>query len=51
MLAASAVVGKLIRYCPFVRGAFLSGSLSKGVDNGDADIDLFIVSAEKRLWI
>ncbi len=51
MLTASSVVGKVIRCFPFVRGAFLSGSLSKGVDDGNADIDLFIVSAEHRLWI
>lgn len=51
MLAASVLVGKLIRICPFVRGVFLSGSLSKGVNDGDADVDLFIVSAEHRLWI
>lgn len=51
MLAASAVVGRLIRLCPFVRGVFLSGSLSKGVNDGSADIDLFIVSSEHRLWI
>jgi len=51
MLAASHLVGKTLRHFPFLRGAFLSGSLSKGVDSGDADIDLFIVSAEDRLWI
>lgn len=51
MLFASRIVGSFIRYFPFVRAAFLSGSLSKGVDAGNADVDLFIISAEKRLWI
>lgn len=51
MLGATRIVARLIRYFPFVRGAFLSGSLSKGVNDGDADIDLFIVTAEQRLWI
>ncbi len=51
MLTASDLVGKLVGLCPFVRGVFLSGSLSKGVNDGKADIDLFIVSSEHRLWI
>jgi len=51
MLLATKIVAKLLRYFPFVRGAFLSGSLSKGVNDGDADIDLFIITAEQRLWI
>lgn len=51
MLAASALVGRLVKICPFVRGVFLSGSLSKGVNDGSADVDLFIVSSEHRLWI
>ncbi len=51
MLRASRIVGRFLRYFPFVRAAFLSGSLSKGVADGDADVDLFIISAEERLWI
>lgn len=51
MLFAAKIVGKLLRYFPFVRAAFLSGSLSKGVNAGDADVDLFIISAEERLWM
>lgn len=51
MLRATRIVAKLLKYFPFVRGAFLSGSLSKGVNDGDADIDLFIVTAEQRLWV
>ncbi|HUI30871.1 MAG TPA: nucleotidyltransferase domain-containing protein [Candidatus Acidoferrales bacterium] len=51
MLLATGIIGKFLRYFPFVRAVFLSGSLSKGVNDGDADIDLFIISAEERLWI
>ncbi len=51
MLAASAIVGKALKIFPFVRGVFLSGSLSKGVNDGHADIDLFIITPENRLWI
>jgi Nucleotidyltransferase domain len=51
MLAAASLVTLIVRRFPFVRGVFLSGSLSKGVNDGGADIDLFIVSAENRLWI
>ena len=51
MLHATRIIGKLLGLFPFVRAAFLSGSLSKGVNDGDADIDLFIITAEKRLWI
>ncbi|HVD96649.1 MAG TPA: hypothetical protein VNB90_00500 [Cytophagaceae bacterium] len=35
---------------PFVRGIFLSGSVSKGYANEHADIDYFIVTAPGRLW-
>jgi len=51
MLLAAKLVGRFIRHFPFVRAVFLSGSLSKGTNPGDADVDLFIISAEERLWI
>ena len=51
MLLASRLVGSVIGQFPFVKAVFLSGSLSKGVNNGDADLDLFLVSKENRLWI
>jgi len=51
MLYASRVVGSCLKYFPFVRGVYLSGSLSKGVNPGDADVDLFIITPEDRLWI
>ncbi|HYD21126.1 MAG TPA: nucleotidyltransferase domain-containing protein, partial [Flavipsychrobacter sp.] len=36
---------------PFVKGVFVSGSLSKGYADERSDIDFFVVTAQKRLWI
>ncbi len=44
-------MSRLIYFFPFVRGVFISGSLSKGVVPEDADIDYFIVTKRNRLWI
>ncbi len=41
----------IIYWFPFVRGVFVSGSLSKGVIPKDADIDYFIITKRNRLWI
>lgn len=42
---------KLIAKFPYVRGVFISGSLSKGVMGEDGDIDFFIITKPNRLWI
>lgn len=42
---------KLIASFPFVRGVFISGSLSKGVMQKDSDLDYFIVTSLNRLWL
>ncbi|MCT4580634.1 MAG: nucleotidyltransferase domain-containing protein [Flavobacteriales bacterium] len=42
---------KLIAKFPYVRGVFISGSLSKGVMAEDGDIDFFIITKPNRLWI
>lgn len=42
---------KLISQFPYVRGVFISGSLSKGVIDEDGDIDFFIVTQPNRLWV
>jgi hypothetical protein len=42
---------RLIGSFPYVRGVFLSGSISKGYMEPDADIDYFIVTKPGRLWI
>lgn len=43
--------GRLLRFIPFVRGVFLCNNLSFGVVTDTGDIDLFIVSDSKHLWI
>ena len=42
---------KLIGKFPFVRGVFVSGSLSKHCMRADSDVDFFIVTAPGRLWL
>ena len=42
---------KLISKFPYVKGVFISGSLSKGTMGDDGDIDYFIVTAPGRLWV
>jgi hypothetical protein len=44
-------MSRFIACFPFVRGICLSGSISKGFMDKDADIDYFIVTAPGRLWI
>jgi Nucleotidyltransferase domain len=36
---------------PFVRGVFISGSLSKGFMDKKSDLDFFIITEPGRLWI
>jgi hypothetical protein len=43
--------GKLLRFIPFVRGVFLCNNLSFGIATEGGDIDLFIVSDVKHLWL
>src|SRR5258706_389023 len=42
---------RLISSFPFVRGVLLSGSISKGFMDETSDIDYFIITEAKRLWI
>jgi hypothetical protein len=42
---------KLIGKFPYVKGVFISGSLSKGTMGDDGDIDYFIVTSPGRLWV
>jgi len=42
---------RLISWFPFVRGVFISGSLSKGFAAKKDDIDYFIVTEPERLWL
>ncbi len=50
-LKTARLFSRLISWFPFVRGVFLSGSISKGVMKADDDIDYFIVTEPGRLWI
>lgn len=43
--------GRLIAKFPFVRGVLASGSLSKGYMDNNSDLDFFIITAPRRLWI
>jgi predicted nucleotidyltransferase len=42
---------RFISRFPYVRSVCLSGSISKGFIDDDADIDFFIITKPKRLWI
>ncbi|MCB9183361.1 MAG: nucleotidyltransferase domain-containing protein [Flavobacteriales bacterium] len=44
-------MSRLIARFPYVRAVFISGSLSKGCLAPDGDIDFFIVTAPRRLWV
>jgi hypothetical protein len=42
---------KLVASFPFVQAVLLSGSISKGFMDEDSDIDYFIITEPKRVWI
>lgn len=42
---------KFIGKFPYVRAAYISGSMSKGVMHQDGDVDYFVVTEPGRLWI
>lgn len=41
----------IIKRCPFVRGIFVSGDLSKNATTRKSDVDFFILTEPNRLWI
>lgn len=51
MMKTARRFSRLIGYFPFVRCVCISGSLSKGYIDKDADIDYFIITKPGRLWI
>ncbi|HSZ85612.1 MAG TPA: nucleotidyltransferase domain-containing protein [Puia sp.] len=44
-------VSRLLAKFPFVRAVGISGSLSKNFADDESDIDLFIITAENKLWV
>lgn len=51
MLTTARIIAKMLKRVPFIRGVFITGSLSKAVADSDSDIDFMIVAAPERLWI
>jgi hypothetical protein len=44
-------MARFIGAFPYIRGVFISGSLSKHCMSADSDIDFFIVTEPGRLWL
>ena len=51
MLRVAKRMGKFIQLFPYVRGVYLSGSLSKsGITSSSDDLDFFIITKADRVW-
>ena len=42
---------KFIGKFPYVKAAYISGSMSKGIMHADGDVDFFIITEPGRLWV
>ncbi len=51
MMPTARRMARLIGAFPYVRAVFVSGSLSKQCLSPDGDIDFFIVTAPRRMWL
>jgi hypothetical protein len=51
MLPIAYKISRFIAHFPYVRATFLSGAISKNVVPPDGDIDFFIITKPKRLWL
>lgn len=51
MLPIARRMARFIGGFPYIRGVFVSGSLSKHCMNGDSDLDFFLVTEPERLWL
>jgi hypothetical protein len=51
MLPVAYRIGSILYRFPYVRGIFISGSLSKNCADHNSDIDFFIITSANRLWI
>ncbi|MVM30920.1 hypothetical protein GO755_12835 [Spirosoma sp. HMF4905] len=45
------VIAKVLARFPFIRAVFLSGSISKNCVDKKGDVDFFIITESKRLWL
>lgn len=50
MRKAKSICERVAKF-PFVRGIYISGSLSKGYIDDEGDIDYFVVTSANRLWL
>lgn len=50
-LPVAARMARLIGHFPWIRGVFVSGSLSKHCMRPDSDIDFFLITEPGRLWL
>ena len=44
-------IGSRVSKFPFVKGIYISGSLSKGYIDDEGDIDYFVITSPNRLWL
>lgn len=51
MLPVARRMARFIGGFPFIRGVFVSGSLSKHSMSADSDIDFFLITEPGRLWL
>jgi predicted nucleotidyltransferase len=51
MLKTAEKIAGFLSCFPFVKGVAVSGSLSKNFANENSDIDFFIITERKRLWL
>ncbi len=51
MLPIARRMARLIAAFPYIRGVFVSGSLSKHCMRPDSDIDFFLITHPDRLWL
>jgi hypothetical protein len=51
MIKRARWISRFLKQVPFVRGIFITGSLSKNVAAPSSDVDFMIVTAPNRLWI
>ncbi|MDO8509512.1 MAG: hypothetical protein Q7S24_00010 [bacterium] len=50
-LRRARTAAKLLRLIPFLKAIFVCNTVAAGTANDQSDIDFFIVSASKRVWI